>query len=214
MGSDRHGFDRDQDGIGCEPYGVIQPSEEPAPGNDVSTNDDYIRTTNTLLKFDSEWKALTTFSEGLEGGTPYAYFSGLILESFNLDHVRKKLNVIKFDLAMTNVPDDLKPIKNGLSEIYEIEINAFDTGEWNADVTPSNVVEVISVVQGLGQASGPLVGLTRRLYDNRWTEAQLMRKKLYEYWITEMVDKGLGREFVEEFSNDLDEFGAITTFGK
>jgi hypothetical protein len=41
-----------------------------------------------------------------------------------------------------------------------------------------------------------------------------MRKKLYEYWITEMVDKGLGREFVEEFSNDLDEFGAITTFGK
>ena len=55
---------------------------------------------------------------------------------------------------------------------------------------------------------------TRRLYDNRWTEAQLMRKKLYEYWITEMVDKGLGREFVEEFSNDLDEFGAITTFGK
>jgi len=48
----------------------------------------------------------------------------------------------------------------------------------------------------------------------QWTEAQLMRKKLYEYWITEMVDKGLGREFVEEFSKDLDELGAITSFGK
>ena len=41
-----------------------------------------------------------------------------------------------------------------------------------------------------------------------------MRKKLYEYWITEMVDKGLGSEFVEEFAKELDEFGAITTFGK
>ena len=81
---------------------------------------------------------------------------------------------------------DLEPIKNGLSEIYEIEINAFDTNEWNPNVTPSNVVEVISVIKAY---PGPIGGL----YDKRWTEAQLMRKKLYEYWITEMVDKGLGR---------------------
>jgi len=182
---------------------------------DESAQYDYVGITNQLIKFDSEWRALTTFSQGLEGGTPYAYFSGLILQSFDFDHVREKLNVIKFDLARTNVPDDLIPIKNELSEIYEIEINAFgfDTGEWNADVTPSNVDEVISVVEAVGQASGPLEGLTRRLYDNQWTEAQLMRKKLYEYWMTEMLDKGLGRDFVDAFATDLYELGAITTFG-
>ena len=158
------------------------------------------------MKFDSEWKALTTFSEPLEGVRPWAYLSRLLRPS-NLDYVKKKLRVIKFDLAMTNVPEDLEPIKNGLSEIYEIEINAFDTNEWNPNVTPSNVVEVISVIKAY---PGPIGGT----YNTRWTEAQLMRKKLYEYWITEMVDKGLGREFVEEFSKDLDELGAITNFGK
>tara|TARA_Y100000588_G_scaffold320463_1_gene351045 strand:- start:423 stop:1043 length:621 start_codon:yes stop_codon:yes gene_type:complete len=176
-------------------------------GDNVSTEDDYIGITNTLIKFDNEWKALTTFSEGLEGGTPWAHYGGLIRRSFNLDYVKKELNVIKFDLAMTNVPEGLEPIKNGLSEIYEIEINAFNTGEWNPDVTPSNVVEVIAVIEA---SPSPLGGL----YDGRWTEAQLMRKKLYEYWITEMLDKGLGRDFVEEFAKDLYELGAITTFGK
>jgi hypothetical protein len=143
----------------------------------------------------------------MDDGTPYISLNWIIRDIVDFNQVSKKLNAIKFDLSMTNVPDDLKPIKNGLNEIYEIEVNAFGTGEWNGDVTPSNVVEIIAVIEA---NPGPIRGL----YDRRWTEAQLMRKKLYEYWITEMIDKGLDMKVVEKFAKNQDELGAITNFGK